>query len=151
MRSTPPGPEPVDGPGGSGPPHPGPGGRPTMLAVACALVLLEATALVVAVVAGVAALVQGGDAGQVVFLCALALGTAALLVQAARALWSGRRWGRGPVLTAQAFLLVTAATWWSSGGGPWAAVPAVVALVVAVAVLTPRVLAATSRGREPGA
>ncbi|MBO3093969.1 hypothetical protein [Cellulomonas dongxiuzhuiae] len=151
MRSTPPGREPVTGPGAPRPPRPGVAGRPTMLTVACALVLVEATALAVAVVAGVVALVQGGDVAPVLFLCTLALGTAVLLVHAARALWSGRRWGRAPVVTAQVFLLVTAATWWASGGGAWAALPGVVALVVVVAVLSPRVVAVTSGGREPGA
>ena len=81
-----------------------------MLVVACASVLLEAAALVVGAGAGVVALVRGAQAGPVVFLVVLALGAAALLVAAARGLWGGRRWGRGPVLTAQILVVVTAAT-----------------------------------------
>jgi len=127
------------------------GGRPRLLLLACAAVLVEAALLVAAAVVGVVALVSGGDAGPVVFLVALALGAATLLVSAARGLWHGRRWGRAPVLTAQAFLVVTAAAWWSVDGGATALALGLVALVVVVAVLSPRVVAVTSRGRDAGA
>lgn len=142
---------PVDG-GPGAPQHPlepsprtdGVRGRPPLLAAAAVLVLLEVAALVAAAVAGGAALVRGSDPGQVLFLVLLSLGVAALLAGAVRALWSGRRWGRGPVLTAQIMVVVTAATWWGSGGGLRALGPLVVALVVASALLTPRVVAATA-------
>jgi len=116
--------------------------------VACALVLAEAAALLAGAVAGVIALVRGADPGPVVFLVVLALGAATLLVAAVRGLWAGRRWGRGPVLTAQILVVVTAATWWGAGGGLRALVPIVLALVVAVALLSPRVVHVTSGGRS---
>ncbi|SFK55259.1 hypothetical protein [Cellulomonas sp. KH9] len=124
------------------------GARPALLAVACVLVLVEVIALLVAAGAGVLALTRGDDAGPVLFLVALALGAAALLAAAARGLWSGLRWGRGPVLTAQIMVVITAATWWGAGGGVRALVPLVVALAVVVGVLSPRVVAVTS-GRRP--
>lgn len=146
MPRTPPGRGPVNGSDAS---RPGLGpGRPPLLLVACTAVLLEALLLVAAAVTGVVALTRGGDAGPVVFLVALALGTAALLVGAVRGLWSGRRWGRAPVLTAQAFLVVTTAAWWQAGGGVGALALGALALVVVVAVLSPRVLTATSAGRD---
>lgn len=118
--------------------------RPRALLLACLLVLVEAAALAAAAVVGVVALLGGGDVGPVLFLVALALGVALLLATAARGLWAGRRWGRGPVLTAQIMVVVTAATWWGAGGGPWALVPVVVAVGVTVAVLLPSVVAVTS-------
>lgn len=128
-----------------------PAARPVLLVVACALVGLEVVALVVAAVLGVVALVRGGTAGPVLFIVVLALGMAALLAGAARALWNGLRWGRGPVLTTQIFVVVTATTWWSGGGGWPAVLPLLLALVIAVAVLTPRVVAVTSGTRATGA
>jgi len=118
--------------------------------VACVLVLVEVVALASAAVAGVVALVRGGDPGPVLFLVVLALGAAVLLAAAVRGLWAGRRWGRGPVLTAQILAVVTAVTWWGAGGGVRALVPVALALVVVVALLTPRVVAATAAGRRPG-
>jgi len=146
MPRTTPAPEPVTGPGA--PRATGLRGRPTLLVVACALVLAEAAALLAGAVAGVIALVRGADPGPVVFLVVLALGAATLLVAAVRGLWAGRRWGRGPVLTAQILVVVTAATWWGAGGGLRALVPIVLALVVAVALLSPRVVHVTSGGRS---
>lgn len=146
MTRTPPGPGPATGPTTSRPP------RPALLVVACAVVLVQVAALVAAVVAGLVALARGAEAGPALFLVVLALGAAALLAGAVRGLWRGRRWGRGPVLTFQILVVVTAATWWGSGGGLPALVPIVLALVVAVSLLTPRVVAATSGGgRAPGA
>lgn len=132
-------------------PGPGPGvaSRPPLLVVACVLVLAEVLALVVAAVVGLVALTGGGDVGPVVALVVLALGAAGLLAGAVRGLWGGRRWGRGPVLTAQIIVVVTAATWWGSGGGVLAVLPIAVGLVVGVAVLTPRVVAATSVSGRP--
>lgn len=115
----------------------------------CVLVLAEVALLLAAVVAGVVALVGGADVGPVLFLVVLAAGVALLLASAARALWAGRRWGRGPVLTAQIMVVVTALTWWGSGGDVRAVVPAALALVVAGALLSPPVVAVTSAGRAP--
>lgn len=125
--------------------------RPALLVVACALVLLEALALVAAAVAGAVTLARGSDAPAVAaFLGALALGAALLLASAARGLWSGRRWGRGPVLTAQVLLVVVSATLWSAGAGARAAVGVVLGVVVAATVLAPPVVAATSRTGHDG-
>ena len=68
-----------------------------------------------------------------------------LLVLGIHALWLGRRWGRGPVLTWQ---LIQAAIAVSVIGiaPPWALYPALLAsLVVAVGLLLPASVAATSR------
>ena len=127
-----------------------PAARPALLLVACAFVGLEVLALLVATVLGVVALVRGGAPGPVLFIVVVALGVAGLLAAAARALWNGFRWGRGPVLTAQIFVVVTAATWLSAGGGLPAVVSLLLALLTAVAVLTPRVVAVTS-GSRPSA
>lgn len=118
--------------------------RPPLLTLAWLLVLLEVLALGAAAGAGVVSLARGAHVAPVLFLVLLALGAATLLAAAARALRDGRRWGRGPVLTAQILTVVVAGTWWGAGGGPLALVPIVVALVVAVALLTPAVVAATS-------
>ncbi|GIG39587.1 hypothetical protein [Cellulomonas phragmiteti] len=143
MTRPPVAPEPEGGSTAARPPA-GDTGRPPLLDVACALVLLESVALLAVAVAGVRDLVRGAEVGPVLFLVVLALGAALLLAGAVRALWSGRRWGRGPVLTAQIMLVVTAVTWWGAGGGPVALVPVVAALVVVVALLSPRVVAVTS-------
>lgn len=129
-----------------------PTSRPALLLVACGLVLLEALALVAAAVAGVVVLLRGADAPAVAgFLVVLALGAALLLASAARALWGGRRWGRGPVLTAQVLLVVVAATLWGAGAGPAAGAGVALGLLVAVAVLAPPVVRATAGagGGEP--
>lgn len=87
-------------------PQPAAGGRravPAPLAGACLLVVLEAAALVVAAAVLVIDVVRG-PVPSVVATLAMALffvGFAAMLVGAARALWRGRRWGRGPVVTWQ--------------------------------------------------
>lgn len=123
--------------------------RPALLGVACALVVVEVLGLLAAGVAGVVALVRGADVGQVLVLVVLAVGVAVLLWAAVRALWSGRRWGRGPVLTTQLFVGVLAVTWWGAGAGPHALAPLLVALTVVVALLTPAVVAVTSaRGAD---
>lgn len=123
-----------------------PTSRPLLLVVACGLVLLEVLGLVLAAVAGVLTLVRGSDApGVAVFLVVLALGAALLLASAARGLWSGRRWGRGPVLTAQVLMVVVSATLWSAGAGGRSAAGVVLGVAVAATVLAPPVVAATSR------
>ena len=110
--------------GGDRPPEPagaaGPGtsgrrstpaapGRPTVPAVppgvrvVVGAALLEALALVVLAVWGMAQLVAGQQSspGVVIFLVVFALVTSAALVLSARALWAGRRTGRAPVATWQ--------------------------------------------------
>ncbi|MFC8193456.1 hypothetical protein ACFUMH_17515 [Cellulomonas sp. NPDC057328] len=123
-----------------------PRSRPALLVVACGLVLLEVLVLVAAGVAGTATLLRGSQVPAVAaFLVALALGAALLLGAAARGLWSGRRWGRGPVLTAQVLLVVVSASLWGSGAGPRAGLGVLLGVAVGAAVLAPPVVAATSR------
>ncbi|WP_136519389.1 hypothetical protein [Cellulomonas telluris] len=128
-----------------------PTSRPALLVVACGLVLLEVLALVAAAVSGLVVLVRGAQAPAVAaFLVVLALAAALLLVAAARGLWAGRRWGRGPVLTAQVLLVVVSATLWQSGGGAAAVAGVLLGLLVGAAVLAPSVLAATGRAGGEG-
>lgn len=129
-----------------------PTSRPVLLVVACGLVLLEALVLLVAAGGGLVTLVRGSYApGVAAFLVVLALGAALLLAAAARGLWAGRRWGRGPVLTAQVLLVVVSATLWSGGAGPRAGLGVLLGVAVAAAVLAPPVVAATARTGQDGA
>lgn len=65
--------------------------------------------------------VSAGEQVTVVTLTVVLIGLAALLGAAALALWRGRRWGRGPVVTWQLLLIligisgVSGAPWWGSG------------------------------------
>lgn len=124
-----------------------PGATPAGLRAALAGVGLEALSLVAAAVVLVVELVAGGsdDAGISIFLVLFCLGIAAALVAAGRVLLAGRRGGRGPVLTWQAFQLVigvsmVGADGWVRAGG---VATIAVALAVAVLLMTPRVVAAT--------
>lgn len=151
MPSPSAGPAPATGPDPAAAGAPGGPPRPRLLVVACALVLLEVLALVVAAVLGLLALVDGAHVGPVLMIVVMALGAAALLAGAARGLWRGMRWGRGPVITAQIMLVVVATTWWGTGAGPRALLPLAIAVVTAVALLTPQVVAVTLGGRRPPA
>jgi hypothetical protein len=121
-------------------PHP----RPLMVALVG--VLVEAAALVAGGIA-VALDVLAGRARPVgpalattVFACALA----GVLVLAGRALWRGRRWGRGPVITWQVLQAAVGLT--QLGASPWLGGTLVaLALVVIVGLLVPVSIEATSR------
>lgn len=89
----------------------------------------------------------GGDAeipGALVFLVLFSLGVAALLAVCARGLRDGRRWARAPVMTWQIMLVVLAVGWLGSGAPVWAVPVVVVAVAVAVGLLLPSVVAATT-------
>jgi hypothetical protein len=90
----------------------------------------------------------GREIGMGAFLAACALGVGWALVAAARALGAGRRAGRAVAMTWQIFQAVVGASAVASGAA-WAVVLGVVLLVLAVAVavllLTPRVVESTTR------
>jgi len=148
-------------PGADGP-DPGPkgearpthsGGRPGLLVLALVLVAMQALGLVVLALAGLGGLVGLPAAGQItiVTLAVVLLGLAALIGAAGWALWQGRRWGRGPVVTWQLLLVAIgvsgfgADAWWAT------VLPALSALVVLVGVLAPASRRATERRGRPDA
>ena len=115
--------------------------------VLCALVLAQGLALVTIAVGLVVALVRGSDLpGPVVFLIVLAVGLAALMVGAARALLRGRRWARSPVMTVQVLLVVLAGGWLGVEIAAWSVGVLVLAVVTAVLLLLPPVVAWTTGG-----
>jgi hypothetical protein len=109
--------------------------RPTVLAAAAVLVLVEAAGLVLyAVVAAVQAL--RGDRSSVLgalLLVLILLVWAAGLAVAARGLWQVRRWARSPVVVSELLLLAVGIPLVQGTG---AAVGAVGVCVVALAVAT---------------
>lgn len=126
-------------------PRPVPARPPAAVRALSALVLVQAVALLGVAVALVVGLVRGTSLpGPVVFMAVLALGVAALLAGAARALLGGHRWGRAPVLTVQILLVVLAVGWLGSGVAAWFVVVLVLAVVTAVLVVLPPVVAWTA-------
>src|SRR5690625_3094238 len=114
-------------------------GRPVLLVVALVLVGVQVLTLVVLAVGGLGGIVSAPAATQIniVTLAVVLLGLAVLIGAAGWALWQGRRWGRGPVVTWQLLVLAVAFTalgeaeWWAS------VLPIVIAVVVLVGVLAP--------------
>jgi len=108
---------------------------------------LEALAMLAAAVASVVLTVRAGfdGAAVAVALTVVLLLFALLLVVGMHALWHGRRWGRGPVLTWQ--LIQAAIAVGAIGLVPaWTLYTAVAAsVVVGVGLLLPASIAATSR------
>lgn len=128
-------------------PRPAPARPPAAVRALSALVLVQAVALLGVAVALVVGLVRGTSLpGPVAFMAVLALGVAALLAGAARALLGGHRWGRAPVLTVQILLVVLAVGWLGSGVAAWFVVVLVLAVVTAVLVVVPPVVAWTAGG-----
>lgn len=134
--------------------------RPALLAVVCLLTLLEAAAALGLGLGLAADLVRGRvqSVGASTFLVVCALGIALLLSASARGLWRGRRWARSPVMTFQVLLVVLGVGWVGADPAPWTWGVLAVALVVAVALFVPAVVAATTgrgeqeppRGDAPG-
>ncbi len=110
--------------------------------VACLVVLLEAAALLGMAVAFGVDVVRGRaiDVGSTVAMAVFFAGVALLLGGAARALWRGRRWGRGPVLTWQLLQALSALAL-----APATPAALVVAMVAAAAVVIAGVLWPSSR------
>lgn len=125
-----------------------PGGAvPAPVRVLTGLVLLQALALAAGAVALVVLLVRGSSMpGPVVFLVLLALGAAALLAGAARALLAGRRWGRAPVMTVQIMVAVLAVGWLGVEVAPWSVGVLVLAVVTGAMLLVPAVVSWTTAG-----
>lgn len=121
------------------------------LRVGLALVLLEAVALVVLGVASVAgsAMSHGALLGTNAGVLGVLVLIGGFLFLAVRALWQGKRWGRGPVITWQLLQFAVAIT--SIGTLEWwAIVPAVaIPVVVVVCLLAPGSLAVTDRHGRP--
>lgn len=117
------------------------------LLVALVLVGLEALLLVAAAVWSIVDLVRGGFVGAAVSvaLTVVLLLFVLLLVVGINALWQGRRWGRGPVLTWQ--LIQAAIALGAIGIAPaWATFPTlIVSLAVGIGLLLPASVRATSR------
>ncbi|TDE97470.1 hypothetical protein EXU48_04580 [Occultella glacieicola] len=140
----------------SSPSDPGPArpdDRPLSLRIGLAVALLEAVGLVVIGVASVV-LALAGDAAFAGFaagVLVVLLLIGGLLFLAVRALWQGKRWGRGPVITWQLLQFAVGAASYASV--PWwaATVPMVLAVVVVVTLLVPASLAATSGAGGPDA
>lgn len=109
---------------------------PRLLLVALAGVLGEVGALVVGAGWVVVELVAGRATrpGVSLFLTVLALGLAAVLVAAARALRRGSRRARGPIVTWQLLQAATGATFVGASGAP-SAVPWLAAGAIALAVV----------------
>jgi hypothetical protein len=123
------------------------GAAPAPVRLLTGLVLLQAVALVAAAVVLVVLLVRGSSMpGPVVFLVLLALGVAALLAGAGRALLQGRRWGRAPVMTVQILLVVLAVGWLGAEVAPWSVGVLVLAVLTAALLLVPAVVAWTTAG-----
>ncbi|MBK5249878.1 MAG: hypothetical protein JJE50_10705 [Actinomycetales bacterium] len=125
--------------------------RPLALRVALTVVLLEVGVLVAVGLWSLVQLVDGGfaDVGVSVALTVVLFGIAGLVLLGTRALWSGRRWGRGPVVTWQLLQLAVAAS--ALGGAPWwtTYLPMVLAVVVLAGLLLPASVAATSGTGSP--
>lgn len=90
------------------------------MAVALLVVLVELGA-VGALAVGMIVETVGGSAttpGPTIVMALMFLGLVGLLAAAVRALWQGRRWGRGPVITWQLLLLAVGVSqadslvWW---------------------------------------
>lgn len=117
------------------------------LLIALVVAGLEGLVLVAAAVWSIASTVRAGfdNAAVAIALAVFMLLFVGLLVLGIHALWLGRRWGRGPVLTWQ--LIQAAIAFSVIGKAPgWALYPMIVAsIVVGVGLLLPASVAATSR------
>lgn len=122
------------------------GTRPAVLGLLCLVVLVQAAVLIGLGGAWVRDLVSGASEvpGATLFLIAFALGIAALLIAAARALWHGRRWARSPVITWQILLIAMSIGWLGAERTGWAVAVLVSALLVLVGLLLPSVVAVTA-------
>jgi uncharacterized membrane protein len=124
--------------------------RPPLLVAVVAGVCLEAGLLLGVAVFYLVGTVEGratdpGAAGGTAGLAALLAG---FLVLCARALWRGRRWPRGPVMTWQLLTALAVLTTGAAGSSLGVVVVAV-ALGVAAGLLTPSVVRSTTSPAEP--
>ncbi|MPV38504.1 hypothetical protein [Georgenia subflava] len=112
---------------------------PPPLLVACLLVALESAALVGMAVTFVVDVVRGATADTLspLALAVFFVGFALLIGGAARALWRGRRWGRGPVVTWQVLQAASVLTLAGSLSAVVVVLVVAVSLAVVVGVLWP--------------
>ncbi len=125
--------------------------RPALLLAVVAAVALEALVLLVAAGAYLLALVRQGTA-DVLFAgltVTLAVAVAVGLLLCVRGLLGGRRWARAPVITWQLLQSAVVAPALGGGLGPGALALLVLAAVVVVGLLVPRVARATGGVQEP--
>ncbi len=138
-------------PAPSGGRGPVPTRAPALVAAVAALVVLEALVAAGMAVAFVVDLFRGTQIpAAVVFLAACGAGVALTLVLAARGLWAGRRWARSPVMTWQVLLVVLSVGWLGVEVSLWAVLVLAVAVVVAVGLLLPPVVAWTVPPQSSG-
>lgn len=121
-----------------------------MLWPVVALVWAEALGGVVAAVALVVVVVRGTQLmAASLTLAVLAVGFAAVLAGAGRALLRGRRWARSPVITVHALVVAMSLASWRTAPAPWPAVGVLVGVLVVVGLLLPSVVAWTSGSEHP--
>lgn len=128
-----------------------PASRPLALRVGLAVVLLEAVGLVALGVGVVVASVldRGQMLGANAGVLAVLILIGGFLLLAVRALWQGKRWGRGPAITWQLLQFFVAVTSWGALEW-WALVPALILpVIVVVCLLLPASLAATAQHGRP--
>ncbi|WP_147918246.1 hypothetical protein [Ruania zhangjianzhongii] len=128
-----------------------PASRSAPLLIGLAVVLLEAAVLVVlGIGVVVASLLDHGDMlGTNAGVLAVLILIGGFLLLAVRAMWQGKRWGRGPVITWQLLQFFVAVTSWGALEW-WALVPALVLpVIVVVCLLLPASLAATAQHGRP--
>lgn len=112
---------------------------------------LEALALLAVAAFAVRAFVAGQaqSVGLTIGVVVLAVGVAALLGAAARALAEGRRWGRAPALTWQLLQLAVAVPGLRSDSPLVSTALVLASVVVLVGLFLPAVVRHTSTGGEP--
>jgi hypothetical protein len=120
--------------------------RPALLVTVCAVVVLEAALLIGVAGAYLVAIARGASEapGTAAGIAGFGAVVAAALLGCARALWRGRRWARGPVLTWQVLQGATAVSALSGEQRPTALALVAVAVLGAVLLLLPSVRGATA-------
>ena len=125
--------------------------RPGLLLGVCLVVVLEAALLIGVAGAYLVSIARGASAapGTAAGIAGFGALVAAALLGCARALWRGRRWARGPVLTWQVLQGATAVSVLSGAQRPIALALLAVSLLGAVLLLLPPVIAATAGSGGP--
>lgn len=123
--------------------------RPRALTVVLAALAVEILLLVVAGFAAVADAFRGGNVPVAIALALLAWGVAAALVLSGRGLLRGRRGARSPAFTWQVFQVVVGVTLLQGEIGVVGIALVVLGVVVAIGLLLPAVVEATTRDARP--
>lgn len=134
----------------SGEPAPTPitagGPRRPLLKIAFVLLAVEVVGLVVGAIWLLIDRPDGAMSswGYALTMGAVLLAFAFLLVIGGRALWHGKRWGRGPVITWQILQIFTALTVFDIVGMAWTWAGALTGIVAMIGFLAPSSIAVTS-------